>query len=578
MLSVKRSGSTGLVAIVAIVAIVAVLFAAGCCSTSAKSPRPGSAGAKPSRTSGLGRTLGSSEEVDQVSPRELERRAQAHAAFAAGIIHQLDDDSDKSLELFARSVEQDPTHESLVLEVARRRLLRKEFDAALGLLEKASTRPDASLTVFSFLGLTQLQLGRTNDAIATYRGAVKRAPTELSSRGVLSQIYVSQQRPEEALAMLDEAGRVATNEPRYWADLAELYLQLGHRSTNTAERARSAARTSLEKALSLQPGDPALLQRLADRSGDLGDSAVAERLYQQLREKFPQSPIPTAKLADLYLRTGRLPEAAIELERLKKENPANPLPWYFLGVIAAEQGNFTNAVEMFSEATRVNASFEPAWLDLAGAQLNLDLAADALVTLDRARLTLLPSFRSEFLTAVAAGRLGRLEELNRRFSAAESIARTNQPQILDHRFYFQWGAAGERLGDRANAVEHLQKSLELNPDFAEGLNHLGYLWAERKENLDRAHAMIRRAVELEPENEAYLDSLAWVLFQLNRPADALPWMEKAIKLAPKPDPTLFDHHGDILAVLGRMPEAQAAWRKSLAVVDDPEVRRKLDGP
>lgn len=569
--------SAGLVAMVAMVALV---LAAGCDTTPVGAARPGSVGVKSARTHRARARQAPSppEKADHVSPEELERRTQAHAAFAAGIIHQLDDDSDKSLELFARSVEQDPAHESLVLDVARRRLLRKEFDAALELLQKASTRPDASLTVFSFLGLTQLQLGRTNDAIVTYRGAIKRAPAELSSRGLLAQIYVTQHRSDDALAVLDEAGRMGTAEPRFWADLAELYLQLGHRSTNVAERARSAARTSLEKALSLQPDDPALLQRLADRSGDLGDSAVAERLYQQLREKFPQSPIPTAKLADLYLRTGRLPEAATELERLKKENPANPLPWYFLGVIAAEQKNFTNAVQMFSEATRVNANFEPAWLDLAGAQLNLDRATDALKTLDRARLTIPASFRSEFLAAIAAGRLGRLDELNRRFSAAELIARTNQPQILDHLFYFQWGAAGERLGDRANAVEHLQKSLEIRPDFAEGLNHLGYLWAERKENLEKAHSMIRRAVEIEPENEAYLDSLAWVLFQLKRPAEALPWMEKAIKLAPKPDPTLFDHHGDILAAVGRLAEAQAAWRKSLAVEDDPEVRRKLDVP
>ncbi|MSU35527.1 MAG: tetratricopeptide repeat protein [Pedosphaera sp.] len=564
--------------LIAMVAMVAMMLAAGCSTTPNGAGHPGSKGAKPSRTHGARRAPGLSETADRVSPQELERRAQAHAAFAAGIIHQLDDNSDKSVEMFARSVEQDPAHESLVLDVARRRLLRKEFDAALELLQKASTRPDASLTVFSFLGLTQLQLARTNDAIATYRAAIKRAPAELSSRGLLAQIYVSQHRSDEALAVLDEAGRVGTAEPRYWADLAELYLQLGHRSTNVAERARSAARTSLEKALSLQPNDPALLQRLADRSGDLGDSGVAERLYQQLREKFPQSPIPTAKLADLYLRTGRLPEAAAELERLKKENPANPLPWYFLGVIAAEQKNFTNAVQMFSEATRVNANFEPAWLDLAGAQLNLDRPTDALGTLDSARLTIPPSFRSEFLAAIASGRLGRLDELNRRFSAAEGIARTNQPQILDHLFYFQWGAAGERLGDHANAVEHLQKSLEISPNFAEGLNHLGYLWAERKENLEKAHSMIRRAVELEPENEAYLDSLAWVLFQLKRPAEALPWMEKAIKLAPKSDPTLFDHHGDILTAVGRKGEAQAAWRKSLAVEDDPDVRRKLDVP
>ena len=62
-------------------------------------------------------------------------------------------------------------------------------------------------------------------------------------------------------------------------------------------------------------------------------------------------------------------------------------------------------------------------------------------------------------------------------------------------------------------------------------------------------SMIAKAVEIEPDNAAFLDSLAWVLYKQNKPQEALAPMLKAIEKNKKPDATLFDHLGDIYAAL-----------------------------
>jgi tetratricopeptide (TPR) repeat protein len=96
-------------------------------------------------------------------------------------------------------------------------------------------------------------------------------------------------------------------------------------------------------------------------------------------------------------------------------------------------------------------------------------------------------------------------------------------------------------------------------------------------NLDQALEMIRQAVAAEPENPAYLDSLAWVLHRMGRSEEALPHMEKAAKLMEDdPDSTVLDHLGDILAALKRLPEARTHWKRALELDPAPEIRKKLE--
>ena len=164
---------------------------------------------------------------------------------------------------------------------------------------------------------------------------------------------------------------------------------------------------------------------------------------------------------------------------------------------------------------------------------------------------------------MALSRQKAYREALKHFTAAEVIAQATDPKQLDERFYFQLGATCERKGDYAQAEKHFEKCLKLAPDFAEAMNYLGYMWAEHGLKLDQARELIEKAVKAEPKNAAYLDSLAWVLFKLNQPKEALPYALKAAELSEEPDATVCDHLGDIYAALNQLDKAREAWRKSL---------------
>ena len=108
------------------------------------------------------------------------------------------------------------------------------------------------------------------------------------------------------------------------------------------------------------------------------------------------------------------------------------------------------------------------------------------------------------------------------------------------------------------------------------MNYLGYMWAERGQNLAEAQKLIEKAVELEPKNAAYLDSMGWVLFKQHQPHAALDWLHKAVEQSEEPDPTLYDHLGDIYAELKAFDKAREAWRKSVQLEPNEQVKKKLD--
>ena len=87
--------------------------------------------------------------------------------------------------------------------------------------------------------------------------------------------------------------------------------------------------------------------------------------------------------------------------------------------------------------------------------------------------------------------------------------------------------------------------------------------------------MIEKAVKQEPENAAFLDSMAWVLFKLNQPKQALEFQLKALKFQKEPDATLHDHLGDIYAVLKQTDQARAQWELSLSIEPSDAIQKKL---
>lgn len=514
----------------------------------------------------------------QISEADLEARVRAHAAFAAGVVQQMKDDSVGMLEFWTRAVEADPSNVELALEVARRRLFRRESAAAISVLERAtqSSKAPSVGSLWSMLGLAYIQTGRTNDAIGAYRKGLGDVGSRLSAYASLGRLLVETGRADEAMALLADAEKLEPGNPIFHLDIAELYGQLAERQPALAERARPLAIAALDRVSAMNPTDGAFLMRLADRNTAMGRSEEAEKILRGLRTQGAGGAMATARLAEMYLRSGRLDDAVTQLEILRRESPTSPLPPYYLGAIAYERREHAMAVEWFEKALLLDPSHEGANLDLISALLTLGKPTAAVEASTRARLRMKPGFRLEFLHALALGRAKRYDDAVAAFLSAEKIA-NGDARLLDHRFHFQVGAALEESGRSAEAEVRLQQALKLNPKFAPALNHLGYTWADRGVNLDQSLEMIRQAVAAEPENPAYLDSLAWVLHRLGRSEEALPYMEKAAKLMEDdPDSTVLDHLGDILAALKRLPEARTHWKRALELDPAPEIRKKLE--
>ena len=121
--------------------------------------------------------------------------------------------------------------------------------------------------------------------------------------------------------------------------------------------------------------------------------------------------------------------------------------------------------------------------------------------------------------------------------------------------------------DMAQAEEWLEQVLDEFPDDVGALNDLGYLWADQGKHLERAERMIRKAVNAEPNNKAYRDSLGWVLFRLNRYPEAITELEEAAKTE-QPDGVVLDHLGDAYQKANQHQKAVDAWQKSVKALQD----------
>lgn len=121
--------------------------------------------------------------------------------------------------------------------------------------------------------------------------------------------------------------------------------------------------------------------------------------------------------------------------------------------------------------------------------------------------------------------------------------------------------------------EVLQQVIRLDPTHAAASNDLGYSWADAGRRLDEAEALIRVAVEAEPDNQAFLDSLGWVLYKRSNFEEARQYLERALGEAVRPDPVVVDHLGDTLYRLGRTAEAHAQWLRARELLGEGQLDR-----
>ena len=148
------------------------------------------------------------------------------------------------------------------------------------------------------------------------------------------------------------------------------------------------------------------------------------------------------------------------------------------------------------------------------------------------------------------------------------------------------------LGDYAKGEAELELLLQRNPDEAGANNDLGYLYAEQGKNLEKAEAMIRKALQEDAENKPISTAWAGSCSSAGKVKEALEPLKKAAeqmkeevdRRGTSPDATILEHLGDVYFQLQDLDKAGDAWREAAkgaeqAVPPDkrvPEIRKKLE--
>lgn len=506
--------------------------------------------------------------------------------FAMGFLHGFapDPDSAKQAERHFRAALRLAPQSSLVAEaLVFPFLMNRDFMGAVQALRPfLADHPSEPHLVLLTAEALELA-GETDQSVASLEAGL-RAGGWTSGR-IFRQLFTrlwQQGRQQEAERLLRQAGRRrrlrTTFDYHYTAalhanfTLAKAMAQdlPGWRrkrwETATIDHAREAAECAGPDA------DPADIGEILDLLIAAEEWSAARNLAERLADRHDWPELRLRK-AELLLRDGETARGIGYLaEQIVRHLPEDWFPE--ATQILVDAGQPEAAVRIFEryllvEPDSLAARFQLAWLHDALDQPEAGIAA--LLPLHN------PPPEVLLLLAHLHANLG---EDNLALLGAEraraTAAEHNLDGFPDADFHLFVAFLHERNGNTAAAIQAARHALASEPQSPACANFLGYLLADANRELDTAERLIRSAVAAEPENAAYLDSLAWALYRQGHFEPALAAILRALELADEPDPVILDHAGDICAALRLHTLARLYWARALAEqpTNPAEIRRK----
>lgn len=493
-----------------------------------------------------------------------ERRAEAFARFATGILLEESDGPERAFESFNKVLALDPQNLHLSLRVAREYLRRGDVAGAVGIIkDSAKARPKDAVPHLILGEIYLRQLQKPTVAEQHAKLAINLQPELFAARELLWQIAMFSGQTGKAVGILDSAARNTTTDPSYWLQLAELHRKLPQQGAAASEISRKRRLAALEKAAASAPENDAVLVRAADLHVLHGEIAAAAPLYQKAFDLAPTTNNLREKLAACYVDLQNYELAVPLLEAILADNPQNLPVCDELARIARELGKIEDVLRYQQKAV-VLAPHEPErYRDLAQLLVEQNQPSLAILYLEQALERFPRTGVFSYMLGATLTRAGRPVDAMGAFQRAVKEAPHAPDNYLTADFYFEYGMAAEQSGNYQLAADFFRKSIELAPErAARAANYLGYMWVERNENLEEAERYIRMALEREPDNGAYLDSLGWLHYRRGEFAEALIVLLRASELLPTPDSVVLEHLGDVYLALGRKPEALLYWKKS----------------
>jgi tetratricopeptide (TPR) repeat protein len=534
---------------------------------------------------------------DLVLRPEGERKAGALAHFVEGMAFEEAGEMDKALEAYRKVLNVDPGQSELASRVAVLLIQQEDFPQAIDVLKDAiKANPNDAEPYRQLAFIYAKYLKKTDQAVDYANRAIALNPQDIEAYQRLCEIELEAGQEQKALDALDRATKVRSEDASFWTRLGKLYAAVLFKPDSPPKPDDlKQVNEIFKKAVENAKDDPAILKDVADYYAYSQQLKEAIPLYLRVIELQPDDANAREKLATGFILTDQRGKAVELLEQIIKEHPEKYQPYDLLAQVLDDEARSLQRENRLDEAkakfTKVAANYEQSLLinpNHAGTYLRLaELLLGPLKTPERA-VKFLAEARRRFsgapeivyYLAIAQREAKQTQRAVATFEEALREAQLDQDsEIVNAKFYFNYGVTAEQAGLYDKAADLLRKSIALDPaSAAEAYNYLGYMWADHNMHLDEAKEMIERALEIEPNNGSYLDSLGWVEFRQGKFDQALANLLRAAEKMEREDPIVFEHIGDTYLKLHRVPEALESWQKALAL--DPKNKKlaeKIEG-
>ncbi|MDA3872611.1 MAG: tetratricopeptide repeat protein, partial [Kiritimatiellae bacterium] len=446
---------------------------------------------------------------------------------------------------------------------------KRELDAVLD--RAVSDFPDKELFPFIQAEIA-LEENRFDEAFDRYRFLDKRSedPEQTRSRILVHALQSSGSGPEGARLVQLQL------EQREQDPLAQYLLGLLHELQDQGDRAFKA----YQRASELSPDDLPTLRKRVLLHYQRDQLIRARELLTRIRAEHPDDPQMLQLAGQIALATEDFGAASSYLQQrmlkhrqgMEVENPAGLYAQMAMALLVDSTDPQAATDALF------HAADEPGHLEWVWRHQLQQILNNRETDPDEAERLTQRTFDTfmdlsdrlpgnpevEFLIGKTHGFEQDYENAIPAFERAIQLAEQadDSRKWLTTGFYYDLAAAYERAGRIESSVAAFEKIIARNPDHHPALNYLAYMWADRGENLDRALEYVNRALKLEPDNGAYLDTLGWIYYQQGQFEDAYRELLKSAELDPD-EPVILEHLGDVLMKLGRPLEARAYYRITL---------------
>jgi len=273
----------------------------------------------------------------------------------------------------------------------------------------------------------------------------------------------------------------------------------------------------------------------------------------------PELSLGREKLVRIYRIRGLTDKALEELRALTAAFPNQARTQRMLAELLLDEGDHAGALRHRQRAVQLGGAEPEDYIEIAAAladHFDPPRYAESLRWLERGLVVSPVSPRLHYMKGIVLGNSGEHAAALESYRQTETIAGLKMPELLDTGFYYKMGAAADRVGQRDEAAGFFEKAVALvptdRPELAAGpLNDHAYMLLINDGDENRAGTMVRRAVELDPDNPVYLDTLGWFYYKKALFRKALVELRRAKQLmGDDVDPEVLEHLEAVRRALG----------------------------